>query len=420
MQKACVMLVSVMSMVVLGFSTISAADVPVCTESHDQSSPAISGDRIVWVDCRNEERTGYDIYINDLGGDGIPLCSEPGWKPGWDRSPAISGGKVVWDGNGSLYLYDIATGEETLIAFITSPPAMSGNRIVWSKRGDYSDDLYMYDITTQKETPICTDQYSDQKNPSISGDKIVWQDDRVLSEDIYMYDLTTGEETLICGGDASAQKNPVISGDRIVWMDERNGDKDIYMYDLANGKESPICTLSGAEWYPSIDGDKIVWEDDRNGDGGDIYGYDIAAGVEFPVCTAPGWQSSPKISGNKVVWTDYRNGNYDIYMGEIPSVPSSTTTTAVSTTTTASGTTTSTIPSEPCPVEQLYGEHSEEVAFLRCFRDDILSQTPEGREIIKLYYELSPVIVSMVGGDGELNEEAKKVIDGILQLMSAK
>ena len=47
-----------------------------------------------------------------------------------------------------------------------------------------------------------------------------------------------------------------------------------------------------------------------------------------------------------------------------------------------------TTPHKPvtCLSVLLFGEHSEETEFLRSIRDTILSKTPEGREIIKLYY----------------------------------
>jgi len=70
-----------------------------------------------------------------------------------------------------------------------------------------------------------------------------------------------------------------------------------------------------------------------------------------------------------------------------------------------------------CLSEALYGEHSEETELLRNFRDNILSQTPAGQEIIKLYYEWSPVIVKAMEGDEEFKEEVKEMIDGVLELM---
>ena len=58
--------------------------------------------------------------------------------------------------------------------------------------------------------------------------------------------------------------------------------------------------------------------------------------------------------------------------------------------------------------------------FLRYFRDDVLSQTPEGREIIKLYYTLSPVIVKVMEEDGGLREGVKDMIDEIIQIISSE
>ena len=50
-------------------------------------------------------------------------------------------------------------------------------------------------------------------------------------------------------------------------------------------------------------------------------------------------------------------------------------------------------------------------------RDDVLARAPEGQEIIKLYYQLSPVIVKAMEKDEEFKEEVKEMIGGILLLM---
>jgi hypothetical protein len=92
-----------------------------------------------------------------------------------------------------------------------------------------------------------------------------------------------------------------------------------------------------------------------------------------------------------------------------------TTTTTVPVTTTTTAPVTTTIP-VPCPSEAIYGENSEEVALLRYIRDDILNSTPEGQEIIRLYYELSPLIVETIEKDEALKGELKNLIDGILML----
>lgn len=70
----------------------------------------------------------------------------------------------------------------------------------------------------------------------------------------------------------------------------------------------------------------------------------------------------------------------------------------------------------PCPSEQIYGEHSEETELLRYIRDNVLSHIPEGRELIRLYYQWSPVIVKAMEEDEKFKEEVKEVFDGALEL----
>ena len=73
-----------------------------------------------------------------------------------------------------------------------------------------------------------------------------------------------------------------------------------------------------------------------------------------------------------------------------------------------------------CPLVQLYGEGSGEVALLRTLRDTILSHSSEGQEIIRLYYEWSPMIAKGMEEDEELKKEVKGLIDGILSLITKK
>jgi len=47
----------------------------------------------------------------------------------------------------------------------------------------------------------------------------------------------------------------------------------------------------------------------------------------------------------------------------------------------------------PCTIEAIYGENEKNTKTIRNFRDDILRQIPEGQEIIRLYYQWSPVVV---------------------------
>ncbi len=71
----------------------------------------------------------------------------------------------------------------------------------------------------------------------------------------------------------------------------------------------------------------------------------------------------------------------------------------------------------PCLTSALYGEASEEVEALRLFRDTVLSQSHEGLEIIKLYYQWSPVIMRAMDNDEEFKQEIKELIDEVLPMV---
>jgi len=91
----------------------------------------------------------------------------------------------------------------------------------------------------------------------------------------------------------------------------------------------------------------------------------------------------------------------------------------IATTSAIASSTTTTI-SSICPVESIYGKHSEETTLLKYFRDNVVSKIPEGKEFIKFYYQLSPVIVQMMNEDEEFKAQVKGMIDGVLGLIRGK
>jgi hypothetical protein len=81
-------------------------------------------------------------------------------------------------------------------------------------------------------------------------------------------------------------------------------------------------------------------------------------------------------------------------------------------------TTTSTSPPNPCPVEEIYGEHATQTELLRAFRDTVASRTPEGRQMIVLYYAWSPIIVKAMQQNEASGQWLKEMIDGIIPLIA--
>ena len=166
---------------------------------------------------------------------------------------------------------------------------------------------------------------------------------------------------------------------------------------------------------PSVDG----WYEVNILEDATINSGNFAIGMEYSStlgCPYIGFDLTPPISN--VGWVyDFPVGNWvrvgdavenaNIMIRAVVEYPT-TTTTAISTTTTTGGI---------CASEAIYGEYSEETELLRYFRDDVLSKTPEGQELIKLYYEWSPVIARVIEKDEAFKEEVKEIVDGVLQLI---
>ena len=51
---------------------------------------------------------------------------------------------------------------------------------------------------------------------------------------------------------------------------------------------------------------------------------------------------------------------------------------------------------------------------LQYFKDTVLSKTPEGRELIRLFYFWSPLIVKAIEEDEAFKEEITEMIDTML------
>ena len=71
-----------------------------------------------------------------------------------------------------------------------------------------------------------------------------------------------------------------------------------------------------------------------------------------------------------------------------------------------------------CLAETVYQDNEEALALLREFRNDLLSQSAIGQELIKLYYQWSTVIVKAMEEDEEFKEEVRELLDRVLMLIT--
>jgi len=74
----------------------------------------------------------------------------------------------------------------------------------------------------------------------------------------------------------------------------------------------------------------------------------------------------------------------------------------------------------PCPLSLIYGDDSLQAKALRNFRDTVLRRTPEGRELIRLYYQWGPALARAMMADENFKEEAKQVADAVLMMLTGQ
>jgi hypothetical protein len=73
-----------------------------------------------------------------------------------------------------------------------------------------------------------------------------------------------------------------------------------------------------------------------------------------------------------------------------------------------------------CAAEAIYGENSEETELLIEYRDNVLSKTPDGQELIKMYYKFSPTVTKLLENRPLLKSRAKAFIDSMLPAIREK
>ncbi len=74
-------------------------------------------------------------------------------------------------------------------------------------------------------------------------------------------------------------------------------------------------------------------------------------------------------------------------------------------------------PPGPCAAEAALDNDQAKLAILRTFRDEVMSKTPEGQNLIRLYYEWSPSIARAVEQDEQYKREVAAIIERILPLI---
>lgn len=307
-------------------------------DSFDQDQPQVvasdsGGVFVVWRDARNAATTGYDIYVQYVGPEGL----------------------VRWAANGVQVTNAAGTQETPFVG-----RGSSGLAIAWldDRNGAANTDIYfgrvshagvVSNLAGSIVTNNATDQVELSGTPYEDGLLVVWRDIRNGNWDIYGQKLSASGFTdwdaygnsSICTA-AGTQSSPrVVSdgqgGGYVVWEDLRGADLDIYAQHVERYGQLqyglggvPVCTAASNQIEPRLDSDGnggyiVTWLDDRAAprslyaqrmvpSGVGLWtanGVDVASGI---VATPTDHSLvSDGIGGAFVAWSEARANGADLY-----------------------------------------------------------------------------------------------------------
>jgi TolB protein len=234
----------------------------ISTVSSEKRSPKVDYPYIVWSDY---SKNTWEIMLYNIDtGKTMVLAkhnynfmrdkfdSEGNRRAHYDEqlSIAISGDRVVWtdfrNDNWDLYGMNISDGKEFKVVAAQLDqlaPALEGDLLVYQDYDNYNWDIKLYNFANGQSKIICNAQ-RDQENPDISGNMVVWQDFRNQRWDIYAYDLNKGLEMPL----VTKQRNqtyPSISGSRVLYMDDTLAREDIGITTISGGTAEDLSDIPG-------------------------------------------------------------------------------------------------------------------------------------------------------------------------------
>ena len=307
--------VAVLSALLPGVTAAGAAAdwtvTPLTINGIDDSSPAVSGDRVAWhaSDGNDEE-----VYTWTPGGGTLNVSNRDGLS---DRYPAVSGDRIVWEGwDGNDYEIYTWTpgGAPTNVSNHDGREdggaLVSGNRIVWVGWDGNDHEVYTWTPGGGTQNISNHDGLSDRQ-PRVSGDRVVWE---VYDGDEYeVYTWTpTGGPTNISNHVGLDDRIPRVSGDRVSWDGWDGNDWEVYTWTPAGGPTN-ISNHDGLDdEYSQVSGDRVAWQG-HDGNDREIYTWTPGGGTTN-VSNHDGLDEfNADVSGDRVVWEAWDSGHYDIY-----------------------------------------------------------------------------------------------------------
>lgn len=286
--------------------------------------------------------------------------------------PSISGDVVVWQdyrtGQGEIYGYNLATGQEFAVATGESPkayPEIDGSLVMWTEAASSTNrQIYCKDLATGTVYTVESGAHYCDEYYSAVGRTVYYSARRRYgqSQAIYSYHLDTGLRTLISLDDGWSDRYPQGKDGYVAWHDyfdvglfniERGEFTrvdvgiDVHEVAVAQGRvgflssyTSNIVNIYSIEEqslesytlpmscsHPSMDGNIMVLTANYPADR--VLGLDVTTGDMFDVVvTGPAevlhTQRCLEIDDMRVAWVRGSNGSWDeadIYVTELVPEP---------------------------------------------------------------------------------------------------
>ncbi len=202
-----------------------------------------------------------------------------------------------------------------------------GDRVVYSKAGDPSNDFY-YLARGDGSDEIRLPLKAENAMWSSDGEKIIFQSDSAGSNptenyEIYIYEIRSRRLHLITnspGFDGDPAFSP--DGSEIVFVSNRTGSYEIYLMNIDGGNLRRLTTNSAHDSFPRFtpDGTGITFSSNLNGESTDIYFVNANGGNPVRLTS---WNSnelsraSCSPDGTKIAFNSDINGNDEIYVMDL-------------------------------------------------------------------------------------------------------
>jgi Zn-dependent metalloprotease len=308
-----------------GCAAAGSAGIPVATTQPSQHNPAVSGDRVTWVDM--SAGTGFTGVAAVGGADesAQPLSGLPAaWSVGFAGDLAVT----IEDPGEQVMVYDLQARTSRMVDRglqdgVVTGVASSSDGAAWFNFSDATIRFITPDGTVSEAPFPDTGGFGPYTIGTGGGTVALGTPDGAVVA------WTPGSQPEIVGRVDGGVAAVDTDGDRVVVVEGADDAWRTVMFDLSSGAERTL-SMSATPFGVTVDGPYIVWSQaigildspvlqGRVLFDADLFLYSTDTGTTYRVASIPGQQGYPDLDGGTLVWQDAVRGGDDIFAGRLPS-----------------------------------------------------------------------------------------------------